>query len=40
MKHHEQKASWGRKGFIKDCSSSLKEVRTGTQAREESGGRN
>jgi hypothetical protein len=35
MKHHDQKANWGGEG----CCSSPKEVRTGTQARQELGGR-
>ena len=42
-KHHDQKASWGGKVFIwftlRDHSPSLEEVRTGTQARLEPGGR-
>ena len=42
-KHRDQKSKLGRKGFIRitlpqHCSS-LKEVRTGTQARQEPGGR-
>lgn len=42
-KHHDQNASWGVKGLfslhIPYCCSVVKEVRTGTQTRENPGGR-
>jgi hypothetical protein len=40
-KHYDHEANWGGKGFIQltfpHCCSSLKEVRTGTQAGQEAG---
>jgi hypothetical protein len=40
-KHHDSEASWGGKGLFSlhfpHCCSSLKEVRTGTQAGQEAG---
>jgi hypothetical protein len=43
IKHHDQKASWGAKGFIQltlpHCCSLLKEARTGTPTGQEPGSR-